>query len=95
MNLVNSGHLLNHETNLNINIPGTEIKGALRTAILRKLILDGSSGSFISSKIKDIKNKLSRNIDKKEVRKELKKLEEEISARAFRLPQKMMLNLTL
>jgi CRISPR-associated protein Csm5 len=67
-------------------IPGTEIKGALRTAILRKLILDGSSGSFISKEIKNIKNSFSSN--KKEVRKELEKLEERISARAFRLNQR-------
>lgn len=66
-------------------IPGTEIKGALRTAILRRLILDGSSGSFISNEIRDIKNKYGGNIDKKEVRKELEKLEERISTRAFRL----------
>ena len=70
-------------------IPGTEIKGAVRTATLRKLILDGSSGSFISKGINDIKNRFSSgNIDKRGVRKELEKLEERISARAFRLTQR-------
>jgi CRISPR-associated protein Csm5 len=67
-------------------IPGTEIKGALRTAVLRKLIFDGSSRSLISNGIKDIKNRFSSgNIDRKGVRKELEKLEERISARVFRL----------
>ncbi|GBD39333.1 hypothetical protein HRbin37_01608 [bacterium HR37] len=64
-------------------IPGTEIKGALRTAILRKLILDSSLTSFLSNEINKIKRKSLGN--RKEVREELKKLEEKISQKVLRL----------
>lgn len=64
-------------------IPGTEIKGALRTAILRKLILDSSLTSFVSNEINNIKRKSLGN--RKKVREELNKLEEKISQKVLRL----------
>lgn len=69
-----------------VYIPGSGIKGALRTAILRKMILDNSLDSFVAKELRGIKNRFSAgNPDRRELGRELNRLEERLSGKALRL----------
>lgn len=69
-------------------IPGSEIKGSLRTAILRKINLHDSLSGNIVKEISALKQKFSRNPERRELTRELDRLEEGISGRALRLSQR-------
>jgi CRISPR-associated protein Csm5 len=62
-------------------IPGSEIKGAMRTALLREAILANSLGDYIEKRIKQIDRKSS----SKQVIKELEKIDNELTSLALRI----------